>query len=126
MPSFRNRSRTPDVDPDDRELIRLMLQAGEKLASRPRETTHYLHFQDETAARRARLGAQAAGFEVELVAPGDGIVDWQLRASHTIIVDEPSITAARRALTPVAEQAGGRYDGWDTYADDALDQMRLN
>jgi regulator of RNase E activity RraB len=63
---------------------------------------------------------------VEVVAPGVGIVDWQVRAKHVIIVNEATITAARQSLTPVAEAAGGYYDGWDTYADAALDQMKLN
>ena len=43
-----------------------------------------------------------------------------------IIVKIETITTARQTLTPVAEAAGGYYDGWDTYADDALDKMTLN
>ena len=123
MPSLFDRFKRDDVDPDDRELIRLMLDGGEKLASRARETTHYLHFDDDGAARTAAEDAHGAGYDVEIVAPGDGIEDWQVRASHTILVEERVITDARRTLTAIASDAGGRYDGWDTYADEALDEM---
>ena len=123
MPSLFDRFKRRDVNPGDRELIRHMLRAGEKLGTRSRETTHYLHFHDERAARRGAEGAKAAGYVVEVVPPGDGIIDWQVRASHTILVDEPTITDARATLTTVAANAQGRYDGWDTYADAALDKM---
>jgi Regulator of ribonuclease activity B len=123
MPTFFNRFKGRDVNAGDRDLIRRMLSGGEKLATRPRETTHYLHFVDETAARRGAEGASRAGYIVELVPPGVGITDWQVEARHTILVDETAITDARGTLTAVAEGANGRYGGWDTYADAALDSM---
>lgn len=110
------------VDPGDRAVIQHMLKSGEKLSTRPRETTHYLLFEDETSARHAGTGVAGAGFRAEVTPPGDGLPHWRVEAFHTIIVDENSITAARKALTAVAHQAGGAYDGWDTYADAALDR----
>ena len=122
MPSFLDRFRGSDVNPGDRELIQHMLRAGQELNTRPRETTHYLHFNEPEAAQEAAEGAAAAGYDAEVVGP-DGLVDWQVRARHTITVNEEAITAARRRLTAVAEEAGGVYDGWDTYSGEALDQM---
>ncbi len=124
MPGFMHRFRRSDVNKGDRDLISLMLEGGEQLATRPRETTHYLHFESAEAAQTAADGARAAGFVVETEGPSEERADdWQVQARHTILVNEETITAARRALTPVAEAAGGYYDGWDTYADDALDSM---
>ena len=123
MPGFLDRFRRSDVDPGDRDLIRLMLDEGEQLGTRPRETTHYLHFETAQAADIAASKARVAGFRVEIGGPEDEREDWQVRASHTIIVDEQTITMARGTLTPVARDAGGFYDGWDTYADAALDEM---
>ena len=123
MPGFLDQFRRRDVNPDDRDLIQIMLDEGEQLGTRPRETTHYLHFQEGDAASLAADGATAAGFQVQVGGPEEDRDDWQVRASHTIIVDEQAITAARRTLTKVAEDAGGYYDGWDTYADAALDDM---
>jgi Regulator of ribonuclease activity B len=123
MPGFLDRFRRSDVDSGDRELIRLMLDEGEQLGTRPRETTHYLHFESARAADEAVTQARAAGFMVEVGGPDEGRDDWQVRASHTIIVNESTITTARRRLTGVALDAGGLYDGWDTYSDEALDEM---
>jgi regulator of RNase E activity RraB len=124
MPSFLDRFRRSDVNQDDRNLINLMLEGGEQLATRPRETTHYLHFESAGQAEIAAEGARAAGFVVETEGPSEERADdWQVQAKHTILVNEETITAARRALSPVAEAAGGYYDGWDTYADEALDSM---
>jgi regulator of RNase E activity RraB len=125
MPSFLDRFRRSDVNQDDRNLINLMLEGGEQLATRPRETTHYLHFESAEQAEIAAEGARAAGFVVETEGPSEERADdWQVQAKHTILVNEETITAARRALTPVAEAAGGYYDGWDTYADEALDSTQ--
>jgi regulator of RNase E activity RraB len=124
LPSFMDRFRRTNVNQGDRDLINLMLDGGEQLAARPRETTHYLHFKSAEAARIAADGARAAGFVVEMEGPSEERADdWQVQAKHTILVNEETITADRRALTPVAEAAGGYYDGWDTYADAALDSM---
>ena len=124
MPSFMDRFRRGDVNKDDRDLINMMLDGGEHLATRPRETTHYLHFESAKSAQTAADGARAAGFFVETEGPSEERADdWQVQVKHTILVNEETITAARRALTPVAETAGGYYDGWDTYADAALDSM---
>lgn len=124
MTGFLGRLRGKKVHPGDRQLIQHMLDAGQQLASRPRETTHYLLFRDEATARRAAVDAAGHGFRTEVTAPGDGIDVWRALAHHTIIVDEDAISAARVSLTAIAERAGGEYDGWDMYADEALDQMR--
>jgi regulator of RNase E activity RraB len=124
MPSFMDRFRRNDVNLDDRDLINLMLEGGEQLATRPRETAHYMHFESVEPARIAADGARAAGFVVEMEGPSEERADdWQVQAKHNILVNEETITAARRTLTAVAEAAGGYYDGWDTYADEALDSM---
>jgi len=68
--------------------------------------------------------AEAAGFEVDVEGPESGRDDWQVQAKHTILVAIEPISAARRTLTDVAGAAGGRYDGWDAYADEALDAMQ--
>ena len=122
MPRFVDRVRGSDVNQGDRDLIRMMLDGGEQLATRPRETTHYLHFQIAAAARVAADASKTAGFVVDTEEPGDERNDWQVQAKHTILVTEQTITAARRTLTPIAEAAGGYYDAWDTYADAALDE----
>jgi regulator of RNase E activity RraB len=122
VPRFFDRFRGSDVNQGDRDLIRMMLDGGEQLATRPRETTHYLHFQTAAAAQVAADASKTAGFVVDTEGPGDERDDWQVQAKHTILVTEQTITAARQTLTPVAEAAGGYYDGWDTYADAALDQ----
>lgn len=121
MPSFMDRFRGRDVNKADRDLIQLMLERGEQLATRPRETTHYLHFKSAVSARIAAERAQGAGFSVSTEGPGNDRDDWQVQAKHTILVNEETITKARRALTSVAEASGGYYDGWDTYADASLD-----
>jgi regulator of RNase E activity RraB len=121
LPGFLDRFRRSDVNEGDRDLIKLMLDGGEQLATRPRETTHYLHFQSAQSAQIAGREAAAAGFEVETEGPEDRD-DWQVRAKHTILVNEQTITVARRALTAVAEGADGYYDGWAPYADAALDE----
>lgn len=123
MRGLFDRFRNTDVHPGDRQLIGHMRQAGQRLATRERETTHYLHFTSDADAQRAATDARAGGFDVEVEAPGDGLVDWQVRARHTILVEEGTITAARRTLTRIAESAGGHYDGWDAFADEALDRM---
>jgi hypothetical protein len=123
MRGFLDRFGHAEVDSGDRDLIRLMLDEGEQLGTRPRETTHYLHFETAEAADEAASPARAAGFTIEIGGPDEGREDWQVRASHTIIVSERTITAARGILTEVAQDAGGLYDGWDTYADAALDEM---
>jgi regulator of RNase E activity RraB len=122
MPNFLRRFRGEDVNPGDRDLIKLMTDGGEQLATRPRETTHYLHFEDSGSAARAAEGARSAGFTVLIEGPEERD-DWQVQARHVIIVDLPTITTARGVLTELADKAGGYYDGWDTYADAALDEM---
>jgi regulator of RNase E activity RraB len=123
MPSFFDRFRRSDVFEGDRDLIKHMLDDGQQLATRPRETTHYLHFATHDAALGAADKAQALGFDIDIEGPEGRRDFWQVLAKHTILVTEETITTARRTLTPVAEAAGGVYDGWDTYADEALDQM---
>jgi regulator of RNase E activity RraB len=123
MPNFLRRFRRgEDFHPGDRDLIKLMTDGGEQLATRPRETTHYLHFEDSGSASRAAEGARSAGFSVVIEGPEERD-DWQVQARHVIIVDLSTITTARSVLTEVADTAGGCYDGWDTYADAALDEM---
>lgn len=116
-----------NVHSGDRELIRLMRRGGEALDTRARETTHYLHFSSEAQANAAAANVPRDMFALEIAAPESNVVDWQVRAIHTILVNEKSITDARRILTPIAEAAGGYYDGWDTDADSALDaKQRVN
>lgn len=123
MPNFLRRFRPGKGDnPEDRDLIKLMTDGGEQLATRPRETTHYLHFSDSSSAARAAEGARSAGFSAVIEGPEERD-DWQVQARHVIVVDLPAITTARGVLSDVADKAGGYYDGWDTYADAALDEM---
>lgn len=126
MGGFFGRLKRRNVHPGDRQLIQHLLNAGEQLTSRPRETTHYLLFNDEAAARRAASEATGEGFRTEVTVPGDGINRWRALAFHTILVNEDTISAARGTLTTVAERAGGEYDGWDTFADAALDKSLSN
>lgn len=90
MPSFLDRFRKSAVHQGDRDLIRLMLEGGEQLGTRERETSHYLHFESADAAEAAAIGARAAGFSVEVEGPGEDRDDWQVRAIHTILVNEGS------------------------------------
>ncbi len=127
---FKGQRVNPDsetlVDPADKMLIAHMRAGGEKLSSQARETTHYLNFDSQSAARQAAELAAAQGFAAEVAGPGDGVDHWAVHAIHTILVGEDSISSARRVLTEIAEQAGGVYDGWDTYSDAAIAKMRHN
>jgi regulator of RNase E activity RraB len=114
------------VDPADKMLIAQMREAGEKLSSQTRETTHYLTFDSQGAARQAAKLAAAQGFVAEVAAPRDGVDNWAVHAIHTILVGEDTISSARRVLAEIAEQTGGVYDGWDTYSDAAIAKIGHN
>jgi regulator of RNase E activity RraB len=118
MVGIFDRLRGKNLDPGDKIVIDQMRRAGQKLDSVPRPTEHHLLFESEATATAAARAARDLGYAVTV---DHEEAEWEVSATHTIIVNEKAITAARRQLTGVAEQNGGDYDGWDALSDSAVE-----
>lgn len=110
--------------PDEAELRRVMdeavveqlEEAGDPL-SVPRPVTHFVYFADAAArdafaARAAEQGFRPEAFEDE--DPDDEDERFGLSLEREDAVELEAINEVTTDLALAAEEAGGRYDGWET------------
>lgn len=78
----------------------------------PPRLRHYLYFPESGKAHEIGARLQSEGFEVEVShsAYGD---NWLVLALSEMPDAEEEMLRQRKALTAIAEDAGGEYDGWE-------------
>ena len=99
------------MKPDDAQLLQIIRDAGTDMG-RPREIGHFLFFDSEEQARDA-----AADVPSEYATEVYETERWVLHASHTVILDEGYLAAARPWWEEFARQHDTEYDGWDADPD---------
>lgn len=98
----------------DSQLIQTLQEQGDRL-DKARPVEHVIVLPDDAAATKA------AGLAAKLGFSESNRFEWD-EEEHTVAVEltkshsvEPeTVTEARRALTEIAENLGGEYDGWQT------------
>ena len=117
MSDFQELDRFTPGDPadpnGDRATLRQLEEAGADLA----KSTHFIHylvFPDEQRARAGgQLIAETLGYEVRGSAPEKPKGEWLVMAEREQVPTLENIERMRQALTAVAEQHAGEYDGWE-------------
>jgi hypothetical protein len=112
----RLRQKRPPPAELDELMLRQLRARGADL-TRPRHVLHFLYFADETAARRAALAAEAAGYDVSVGEPDGSVAEWSVRAEATRVVNQTTVNAFRAWFERRAAQHGGEYDGWEAAAE---------
>lgn len=101
----------------DAEVVRALEEAGDPLEV-PRPVDHFIYFAEQAPRDEFAEEAREAGFEVELLDAEDAEGDDEphgLRLRRDDPVDLDSISAVTIELDEAAEEAGGRYDGWEAF-----------
>jgi len=116
---FFDRFRQTNPFRDPAELDKLSLNHLEKLGadlSLPRHVIHFVYFDAEDDALRARDEIPRAGWETTVVAPSESTSQWLVRAEATRVVDTRTITSYRAWFEQMAASYNGEYDGWEAAA----------
>lgn len=100
---------------ENEKVIYNLTKAGDDL-SKPRQTDHWLYFNNE-ADRNAFISyALKENFKIESRKTLDkGSRPFQLQISRTDKVDMSSITEITGELRKKAKELNGEYDGWETF-----------
>lgn len=100
----------------DALVIEQLVKVGADL-TQAREVLHYLYAPTAEAARRAALGLQSKGFDVDQKeVPNDGAeasFPFLVVARNHMMVNTDSIAATRRRFESLAKETHGDYDGWE-------------
>ncbi|MDN5726946.1 MAG: ribonuclease E inhibitor RraB [Propionibacteriales bacterium] len=115
MGLFNRKKKTEDLPSSghemDDQVLQQLGQVGADLGQ-PRLWEHFVYCDDETGARQLAQQAAAAGWTVQPVAEGFGVV-----ASRTELVNPQTVAAARAFFESLAVSVpGGDYDGWGAEA----------
>lgn len=98
----------------DEMVVSQFEQAGDPLVV-PRPVTHFIYFVDAVDRDRFAASAEAAGFKAEAFEEEEG-EDGEtvgLRLERDDAINLEHITEVTGELMIGAEEAGGRYDGWE-------------
>jgi len=98
----------------DEMVVAQFEQAGDPLVV-PRPVTHFIYFTDAADRDRFAAAAEANGFKTEAFEDEEG-EDGEtvgLRLERDDAINLEHITEVTGGLMMVAEEAGGRYDGWE-------------
>ena len=104
----------------DRQVLAALAQYGSDL-SKPHHTIHYFYFPTEQAAQSVGAQLKAAGFTVDVSqAPPTsfwkrlfGPKEWVCVAENQAVPSEAAVFATTDRFNMLAQQNGGRYDGWE-------------
>lgn len=108
MGLFKRKPKSKTGHPGDDQLLEL-IATFDGGTSAPREWIHYLYCETNDGAIWLESAATRAGWDVEWVESGSGIV-----ASRTdLAVDAETLRLQREYFESLASQVpGGDYDGW--------------
>lgn len=95
----------------NRRVLQKLTDNGDPL-TQPRRVDHWLYFPDRESAERFLAQPALAGFQTEGLMESDD--EWKLQIYRTDLVDQDSIDDLTIELCDLAEDEGGRYDGWET------------
>lgn len=99
----------------DAQVVHALEEAGDPLEV-PRPVDHFIFFTEQAPRDEFAQQARDAGFEVELLEAEAGLDDeepYGVRLRRDDPVDLDSISAVTIELDEAADNAGGRYDGWE-------------
>lgn len=112
------RQRAARLEAWDAKLIRQMREKGLD-PFRAHELDFFFDLPNQTAAASAAHRLEAEGFAIDTHPLGDAgseRVSLHARKSMRLVLDE--VTAHSRRFTTLAEELGGRYDGWTVQRDE--------
>jgi hypothetical protein len=116
---FLDRFRPANPFKDPAELDKLSLNHLQKLGADlalPRHVIHFVYFEHESDAARARDEIPKAGWDTTLVPPDESTPQWLVRAEATRVVDSQTVSSYRAWFEQIAEACNGEYDGWEAAA----------
>lgn len=93
---------------NDMKALQALLDAGDDL-ERARPIVHTVDFADDPAAQTFARAMRERGFSVSVEASTHAV-----HCARTEPIDPFKITETRIAMTALAEEFGGQYDGWAT------------
>jgi uncharacterized protein (TIGR01619 family) len=101
----------------DEMVIEQLVEAGDPL-NVPRPVSHFIYFPDAASRDAFASSAADAGFTTEAFdddepEPEDEDERYGVKLDREDAVDLDSINEVTTDLTLAAEEAGGRYDGWE-------------
>jgi len=97
----------------DENVLASLVDAGADL-SQTRRIAHFLYLPDEEAATAASAALGAMTFTPIVWTPTDDEPEWTVVAEmHDTAVTAESIAHDDEMFADLADQHGGRYDGWE-------------
>jgi hypothetical protein len=106
-----------DAREGDALVLQQLADIGSDL-SKPRDARFYLYVHTESDAEEAADALRSDGFTTEVgPAASPSAHPWLVLASRDMVVDAPSIAAARERFDALAHRYDGDYDGWEAAAD---------
>ena len=99
------------MNPDKKVLALMKSMGSETSIARP--IYFYFYFPDEKAAETFSLRLKGMGFNTQVNFSGMG-KDWLCLADREMTPELDILDGLRKLLTPLAENLGGNYDGWET------------
>ena len=100
----------------NRRVLETLAERGDSHET-PRQVDHWLVFPDDDARAACRETLLAIDFKVESELPGEEVDDEMpctLVVSRVDSVDSHTINGITLELVRLAQQHGGRYDGWES------------
>lgn len=96
----------------DKKVIDLMNSLGSKVTeSRP--VHFYFYFPTEMTAQTFAKRLKGMQFSTEIISPMND-EHWLCLAERTMIPNSDILEGLRKLLSPLSENLGGYYDGWET------------
>lgn len=117
MGDYTELSRFSPGDPGDPHGEKATLRHLEESGADLTKSTHFIHFiafpDKESAVSGGREIAERLGYDVRGSEPEVPNGKWLVSAEREQIPTLDNIERMRQALTLIAEQFGGDYDGWE-------------
>lgn len=93
-------------------VLQNLLEAGDTLEA-SRRVDHWLYFPSAEALQRCKASMSDLNYRIDEEREQDG--EWCLQIYREDSVEPASIDAATIELFRLAKEAGGKYDGWETF-----------
>ncbi len=96
----------------DIAILGQLIELGADL-DEPRHAMWFVHLPDHDAATLAAARAADAGFEVDVLEPGEPSPDWTVVCGRDVVLSPGLILETDALLEGIAAELGGRFDGWE-------------
>lgn len=96
----------------DRKVLELMHSMG-KDTSKARPVTFYFYLPDQETAEIMGRKLRSMHFETD-ISESAGREDWLVLAHRVMVPEIEILEGLRKLFTPLVENLGGMYDGWET------------